>query len=52
MKDNEKKILDMFEKIIPDMTELEREKLLAFGEGIILKTLEQKKEKDSKKKVV
>lgn len=43
MSEREKKILETFEKVIPDMTELEREKLLSFGEGIAFKTAEQKK---------
>ena len=43
MSENEKKILETFEKVLPDMTELEREKLLSFGEGIAFKTAEQKK---------
>lgn len=42
MSEKEKKILDTFEKVLPDMTELEREKLLSFGEGIAFKTAEQK----------
>ena len=42
MSENEKKILETFEKVLPDMTELEREKLLSFGEGIAFKTAEQK----------
>lgn len=44
----EKKILDTFEKVLPDMTELEREKLLSFGEGIAFKTAEQKKREREK----
>lgn len=43
MSEKEKKILETFGKVIPDMTELEREKLLSFGEGIAFKTAEQKK---------
>ena len=33
--EKEEKILKTFEKTIPKMTELEREKLLSFGEGIL-----------------
>ena len=52
IKDSEKKILEKFEKIIPDMTVLEREKLLNFGERILHKESEQKKENADEKKVV
>lgn len=34
MSEKGKKILDIFSKTIPDMSELEKEKLLAFGEGM------------------
>ena len=34
MTDKEKKILEVFGQIIPKMSELEKEKLLAFGEGM------------------
>lgn len=50
IKDSEKKILEKFEKIIPDMTDLEREKLLNFGERILHKESEQKKENADEKK--
>ena len=52
MSEKEKKILDTFEKVLPDMTELEREKLLSFGEGIAFKTAEQKKRKQKTAKEV
>lgn len=45
MSKNEKEILKTFEKVSPDLTELEREKLLSFGEGIAFKTAEQKKQR-------
>ncbi len=32
--DSERKIIDVFADIIPQLTELEKEKLLSFGEGI------------------
>lgn len=48
MSGKEQKILETFEKVIPDMTELEREKLLSFGEGIAFKTAEQKKREQGK----
>ena len=34
MSEKEKEIIETFEKILPKMTELEREKLLSFGEGM------------------
>lgn len=34
MSQNEKKILETFEKVLPELNELEREKLLSFGEGM------------------
>lgn len=34
MSEREKKILETFSKAIPGMSELEKEKLLAFGEGM------------------
>ena len=34
MSDKELKILDTFARIIPQLTELEKEKLLSFGEGM------------------
>lgn len=51
MSKDSKKILETFEKIIPEMTELEREKLLSFGEGIAFKTEQQKKEHREKEKI-
>lgn len=34
MSDKEKQILETFEKVIPDLSEMEKEKLLSFGEGM------------------
>lgn len=51
MSEKEKKILDTFEKVLPEMTELEREKLLSFGEGIAFKTAEQKRQEREKEEV-
>lgn len=48
MSEKEQKILKTFEEVLPDMSEIEREKLLSFGEGIAFKTAEQKKEKGVK----
>lgn len=36
MSEREKQILDTFRKVIPQLSELEKEKLLAFGEGVAL----------------
>lgn len=52
MSEKEQKILETFEKVLPDMTELEREKLLSFGEGIAFKTAEQKMREQADKKEV
>lgn len=51
MKEDEKKILDIFEQVIPDMTDGEREKLLEFGESIISRTEKEKRKKDEEKEV-
>lgn len=45
MSEKEKKILKTFEEVLPEMSELEKEKLLSFGEGVAFKAAEQKKEK-------
>lgn len=37
MKSVEKKILEAFSKTIPQLTDLDKERLLAFGEGIAFK---------------
>lgn len=34
MSETEKRILDTFKKVIPELSEIEREKLLSFGEGM------------------
>lgn len=43
MSDREKEILKTFEKVLPEMSELEKEKLLSYGEGIAFKTEEIRK---------
>lgn len=48
MSEREKKILDTFSKAIPGMSDLEKEKLLAFGEGMAF-MVEQKKESEGGK---
>ena len=37
MTEKERKILDTFRKIIPKLSDLEKEKLLSFGEGMAFK---------------
>lgn len=45
MSEKEKKILETFEKVIPKMSEMEKEKLLSFGEGMAyMKDQQQKKD--------
>lgn len=34
MSEKSKEILETFEKVIPELSEIEKEKLLSFGEGI------------------
>lgn len=44
MPEMEKKILSNFEKAIPCLTEMEREKLLSFGEGLAYATASRKQQ--------
>ena len=37
MSDKEREILDVFKKLVPVLTDFEKEKLLAFGEGMAFK---------------
>lgn len=43
MSDKEKQILETFGRVIPDLSEIEKERLLAFGEGIAFKNEQLKK---------
>lgn len=36
MSEKDKQIMDTFGKVIPNLSELDKEKLLAFGEGVAL----------------
>lgn len=45
MSDKEKRILQTFARIIPKMTDMQQERLLAFGEGMEFKTQLEEKEK-------
>ena len=40
----EKKILDTFRKTIPQLSDLDKEKLLAFGEGMAFKSEQQRRD--------
>ena len=42
MSEKEKKILETFEKVLPELSEMEREKLLSFGEGMAFMKERQK----------
>lgn len=44
MSEKEKQILETFEKVLPDMTDMEKEKLLSFGEGMAFMKERQKQE--------
>lgn len=44
---DEKKILETFAKVIPKLTEREKERLLWLGEGIALKTEQQENGKQT-----
>jgi hypothetical protein len=46
MSDKEKQILETIGNVLPDMTEMEKEKLLSFGEGMAFMKDRQKKEDD------
>lgn len=49
MLDKEKMILENFGKVIPTLTEAEKERLLAFGEGMAFMAERQKKTKSRRK---
>ena len=44
MSEKEKQILETFGKVIPELSELEKEKLLSFGEGMAFKAATASKE--------
>lgn len=48
MSEKEKKILETFGKVIPDLSEMEKEKLLSFGEGMAFMKDKKKKEEGKK----
>lgn len=49
MSEKEKKILETFGKVIPDLSEIEKEKLLSFGEGMVFMKDKQKQKKEGEK---
>ena len=48
MSGKEKEILETFSKVIPKLSELEKEKLHAFGEGMAFKAQEQELDEEKK----
>ncbi len=40
--ENDKRIMDVFARVIPELSDLEKEKLLAFGEGMAFKADQQR----------
>lgn len=46
MSDNDKKIMETFGNIIPNLTDAEKERLLAFGEGMAFKAEQQAQNAD------
>jgi len=43
MENKDKFVLDLFEQVIPSLSELEKEKLLSYGEGIHFMVEQQKR---------
>lgn len=41
MSDKKKQVLDIFEKLLPSLSDMDVEKLLAFGEGMAFKADQQ-----------
>lgn len=46
MSEKDKQIMETFGKVIPQLSEMEKEKLLAFGEGMAFKADQQRAERD------
>lgn len=42
MSEKDKQIMETFEKVIPKMTDAEKKRLLAFGEGMAFKAEQQR----------
>lgn len=50
MSEKEKRILEVFAEVIPKMTEIEKESLLSYGEGITFAIRKQEQEYSKKEK--
>lgn len=50
MTNKEKRILETFKKAIPTLSDLDKERLLSFGEGLGFKTREQPAQETPKEK--
>jgi hypothetical protein len=48
MSEKQKEILETFEKVIPELSEMEQEKLLSFGEGMAFMKNQQAQENEKK----
>lgn len=46
MSEKDKKIMDTFGKVVPQLSDLDKERLLAFGEGVALMAERQRAERD------
>ena len=46
MSEKEKKILETFSEVVPKLSEIDKERLLAFGEGLAFKAKQQKPAKE------
>lgn len=47
MSEKEQKILETFGKVLPNMSDMEKEKLLSFGEGMAFMKNRQKEDSES-----
>ena len=47
MSEKDKQIMETFGKVIPNLSELDKEKLLAFGEGVALMAERQRAQADT-----
>lgn len=47
MSEKGKRIMETFGKVIPQLSELEKEKLLAFGEGMAFKADQQREQQET-----
>lgn len=49
MSEKEKKIIETFKKVVPDLSDNDKERLLSFGEGMAFAIDKQKKEREDSK---